>query len=85
MRNWDLSWGIIFLVLGIKMLRNWPGIVEWIGRKAFFHHRFRTGQVFVVITAGLIITAVGVLGLCQFALDRDLRPFGHSARPGTSG
>ena len=75
MRNWDLSWGIICLVLGIKMLRNWQEIVEWIGRKPFFCQRFRIGQVFVVISTGLIITAVGVLGLCQFALDRDLWPF----------
>jgi len=75
MRNWDLSWGIIFLVLGIKMLRNWQDIVEWIGRKSFFRQHFRTGQVVVVISAGLVSTAAGVLGLCQFALDRDLWPF----------
>ena len=75
MRNWDLSWGIIFLVLGIKMLRNWQDIVEWIGRKSFLRRQFRTGQVVVVISAGLVSTAAGVLGLCQFALDRDLWPF----------
>ena len=80
MRNLDLSWGMISLVVGIKMLRTWQDIVEWIGRKPFFHQWFRTGQVFVVITAGLIITAVGVLGLCQFILDRDLWPFSSGVR-----
>jgi hypothetical protein len=82
MRNWDLTWGMIFLFLGVKMLHTWQDIVEWIGRKAFFFPRFRMGQVILVITVSLIITAVGVLGLSQFILDRDLWPFFSGVRRG---
>jgi len=82
MRNWDLSWGMVFMFLGAKMLHTWQDIVEWLGRKSFFHQWSRNGRVFVVITVSLIITAVGVLGLTQFILDRDLWPFFSSARRG---
>ena len=81
-RNSDLSWGMISLFLGVKMLHNWQDIVAWIGRKPFFHQRYRTGQVILVITVSLIITAVGVIGLGQFILDRDLWPFFSGVKRG---